>query len=72
MATRAVEEYSIAADAWVERASFNSPRSHFGASFLDSQVMVFGGQAICTSNTLCLNECAPYLELIISSTMVQH
>lgn len=59
VATRAVEEYSIAADAWVQRAPLNSPRSHFGAAYLDSQIIVFGGQAICTSETMCLNECAP-------------
>ena len=57
VATRFVEEYSIAADVWVQRAPLNSPRSHFGAAYLDNKVVVFGGQAICTSEALCLNEC---------------
>ena len=52
-----MEEYSTAADAWVERAPLAAPVSHFAAAYLDSQIIAFGGQDACTTVALCSNGC---------------
>ena len=57
MAIPGVEEYSPAADAWVQRAPLATPVSHFAAAYLDSQVVAFGGQDACTTVALCSNQC---------------
>ena len=51
-----VEEYSVEADAWVQRAPLATPVSHFAAAYLDSQVIAFGGQDACTTVALCANQ----------------
>jgi hypothetical protein len=52
-----VEEYSTAADTWVERAPLATPVSHLAAAYLDSQIIAFGGQDACTTVALCSNGC---------------
>ena len=52
-----MEEYSIAADAWVQRAPLATPVSHFAAAYLDGQVIAFGGQDACNTVALCANQC---------------
>ena len=51
-----VEEYSVQADAWVQRAPLPTPVSHFAAAYLDTQVLAFGGQDACTTVALCTNQ----------------
>ena len=52
--TSSVDEYSVAVNAWVQRAPLKLPRSSPAASYLDGQIMVFGGQAACKDPASCL------------------
>ena len=61
MAITDVEEYSVAADAWVQRAPLATPISHFAAAYLDAQIIAFGGQDACTTVALCSNGCVSKL-----------